>query len=100
MKARYFALALTLAFSANATAGEAVIAALADETGLTTRQVKMVVGPRSSHAAYLASYDQVQRQFVKAIGRARYTELLAGREVKRLKPGQRLASVTIAKPQS
>ena len=99
MKARYFALALAVVFSANATAGEDIVGALADETGLSKRQVKMVVGARSGHAAYLASYDQVQRKFVSAIGRERYTELLAGREVKLLNPGQRLASVTIAQPQ-
>lgn len=99
MKARYIAFALAAVFSANAVAGEDIIGALADETGLTNRQVKMVVGPRSSHAAYLASYDQVQRKFVNVIGRERYTELLAGREIKLLQPGQRLASVSIQPPQ-
>lgn len=100
MARRNRALAPAVVFSANAAAGADIVGALADETGLSKRQVKMVVGARSGHAAYLASYDQVQRKFVNAIGRQRYTELLAGREFKLLKPGQRLASVTIAQPQS
>lgn len=76
MKARYFVLAMAAAFSANAFASEDIIGALSQETGLTVRQVKMVVGPRSSHAAYLASYDQVQRRFVATVGQERYRELL------------------------
>ncbi len=82
MKARHLALALATLFSANAFAGEDIIGALADQTGLTERQVKMVVGPRSSHAAFLASYDQVQRQFVNAVGAERYKELLARRDAR------------------
>lgn len=76
MKARYFVLAMATAFSANALASEDIIGGLAEETGLTVRQVKMVVGPRSGHAAYLASYDQVQRRFVATVGQERYRELL------------------------
>ena len=95
MKARYFVLALAAAFSANAVAGDDILGSLADESGLTKRQVKMVVGPRSSHAAYLASYDQVKRQFVRNIGEDRYNALLAGREAKVLLPGQRLAVVAL-----
>lgn len=100
MKARYLVLALAAAFSANAVAGEDILGALADETGLTKRQVKMVVGPRSSHAAYLASYDQVQRQFVNIVGRARYEELLTKLEAKPEPEDQRIASVDVAEPRS
>lgn len=103
MKARYVALALATVFSANAIAGEDIIGSLADQTGLSKRQVKMVVGPRSSHAAYLASFDQVERQFVNAVGRERYKELLAQRDRKPAKPAQeevRIASVDVAEPRS
>ena len=95
MNARYLVLALAAAFSANAVAGEDIIGALADETGLTKRQVKMVVGPRSSHAAYIASFDQVERQFVNAVGRSRYKELLAQRDAapQATKEETRIASV-------
>lgn len=80
MKLRHLVLSLAAVFSTSVFASEDIIGALADQTGLTERQVKMVVGPRSSHAAFLASYDQVQRQFVKAVGQERYQELLARRE--------------------
>jgi hypothetical protein len=86
MKARYFVLAMATAFSANAVAGEDIIGALSEETGLTVRQVKMVVGPRSGHAAYLASYDQVQRRFVATVGQDRYDELLVGRSAAPAQP--------------
>lgn len=76
MKARYFVLAMATAFSANAIASEDILGALSEETGLSVRQVKMVVGARSGHAAYLASYDQVQRRFVATVGQERYRELL------------------------
>jgi hypothetical protein len=76
MKARHIVFAMATAFSANALAGEDIIGALSQETGLSVRQVKMVVGPRSGHAAYLASYDQVQRRFVASVGHERYQELL------------------------
>src|SRR5688500_16720818 len=81
MKARYFVLAMATAFSANAIAGEDILGVLSEETGLSVRQVKMVVGARSGHAAYLASYDQVQRRFVATVGQERYRELLVGRSV-------------------
>ena len=100
MKARYLVLALAAAFSANAVAGEDILGALADETGLTKRQVKMVVGPRSSHAAYIASYDQVQRQFVNAVGRSRYEELLTKFQAKQEPQDERVASVEVAEPRS
>jgi hypothetical protein len=93
MKTRHFALALATLFSTNAFAGEDIIGALADQTGLTERQVKMVVGPRSSHAAYLASYDQVQRQFVKSVGQERYKELLARRDAKAQEPAEAEARI-------
>lgn len=98
MTSRYLVLALAITFSANVIAGEDILGALATETGLTKRQVKMVVGPRSAHGAYPASYDQVQRQFVREIGRERYTDLLVGREIRLFHPDQRVASVTLPAP--
>jgi hypothetical protein len=94
MKARYFVLAMAAAFSANAFASEDIIGALSQETGLTERQVKMVVGPRSGHAAYLASYDQVQRRFVATVGQERYRELLVQQSARPAAPADaRLAQV-------
>jgi hypothetical protein len=55
----------------------------------------MVIGPRIVHAAYPSSYDQVKTKFVRNIGRKRYEDLLAGREVPLFHPDQRVASVTL-----
>jgi hypothetical protein len=100
MKARYFVLALAAAFSANAVAGEDIIGALSEETGLTERQVKMVVGARSGHAAYLASYDQVQRRFVRSVGQDRYEALLARQQAEPVGAEEaRLAQVAQEQPE-
>lgn len=98
MKARILALLAASAFSAGAAARDDVIGALSRETGLSTRDVKMVLGARSGYAEYLASYDQTQRRFVRALGKARYRELMAGRRIELLAPGQRLAQVEVKLP--
>ena len=54
---------------------------LAAATGLSERQVQMVVGGRTAYAEYRTSYDRVEQHFVKALGEARYRDLMAGREI-------------------
>ena len=98
MKARIIALIVASAFSAGVAAQDDVIGALSQETGLSTRDVKMVLGARSGYAEYLASYDQTQKRFVRALGKERYRELLAGRRVELLQPGQRMAYVEVKPP--
>ena len=100
MKARRMILALVVAatFSGGAVAQDDVIGALSRETGLSVRDVKMVLGARSGYAEYLASYDQTQKRFVRALGKERYRELLDGRRVELLEPGQRVAFVEVQAP--
>jgi hypothetical protein len=54
---------------------------LAAATGLSERQVQMVVGGRTAYAEYRTSYDRVEKRFVKALGEERYRDLMAGREI-------------------
>lgn len=54
---------------------------LARETGLTPRQVRMVIGPHSGSAEYRLRFDRVQRQFRDALGPERYQDLIAGRPI-------------------
>jgi hypothetical protein len=54
---------------------------LAAATGLSERQVQMVVGARTAFAEYRTSYDRIERHFVKALGEERYRDLMAGREI-------------------
>ena len=98
MKARIIALIAASAFSAGAAAQDGVIGALSRETGLSTRDVKMVLGARSGFAEYLASYDQTRKRFVRALGKERYLELLAGRRIELLEPSQRMAYVAVEMP--
>ena len=54
---------------------------LAAATGLSERQVQMVVGARTAYAEYRTSYDRVEARFIKALGEERYRDLMAGREI-------------------
>src|SRR5688500_8126262 len=75
MKARIIALIVASAFSAAVSAQDNVIEALSQETGLSARDVKMVLGARSGFAEYQASYDQTKKRFVRALGKPRYEEI-------------------------
>ncbi len=54
---------------------------LAAATGLSDRDVQMVVGAHTAYPQYLTSYDWARRRFVKALGQERYRELMAGRQI-------------------
>ena len=54
---------------------------LAAASGLTERQVQMVIGAHTAYAEYRTSYDWARQRFVKALGKDRYDELMAGREI-------------------
>ncbi len=76
--------------AAFAVAPVAKLSDLATVTGLTERQVQMVVGAHTAYPEYLTSYDWARRKFVHALGEQRYNDLMAGREIV-LDNGQRLA---------
>lgn len=97
MKARILAFFAAAAFSSSLAARDD-IGALARETGLSTRDVKMVLGARTGYAEYLASYDQTRKRFVRAVGKARYRDLMAGRRLEAPAPDHRLARVEVALP--
>lgn len=98
MKIRIIAFIVVSAFSAGVAAQDNVIDALSQETGLSARDVKMVLGARSGYAEYLASYDQTQKRFVRALGKPRYRQLMAGRRIELLQPDQRMAYVQVKRP--
>lgn len=79
MKTRLTVLLLAaLSFAPYATAGNDSIEELAVASGLNTRQVQMVLGARTPHAAYLTSYERVRKQFIRAVGQERFEELVRG----------------------
>jgi len=79
---------------ASAAAPVAQISDLAAQTGLTERQVQMVVGAHTAYAEYLTQYDWARRTLIQRLGAERYNNLMAGRTI-RLDNGQdfRLASL-------
>ena len=54
---------------------------LAAETGLSERQVRMVLGPHSGYAEYRLNFDRKKREFRDALGEERYQDLIAGRPI-------------------
>jgi predicted transcriptional regulator len=50
---------------------------LAQEIGLTERQVQMILGNRTSYAEYRTSYNSSVRKMQNAIGRDRYDQMLS-----------------------
>ena len=77
MYARIALFAAVLAVTPLAHSGETV-AALAQETGLTERNIQMLVGARSSFAEHRSNFARVDRIFMEAVGEVRY-ERLTGR---------------------
>lgn len=69
------ALALPVALPAAAQDGLSTIELLAQASGLTTRQVKMVLGNPTAFAEYRTSYAFVDRQFRDAVGPEIYRNL-------------------------
>ena len=78
MYARIVLLAAALAVTPLVHAGESVTA-LARETGLSERNIRMLVGARTPYPEHRAIFTKVDRQFKEAVGEVRY-ELLTGRQ--------------------
>lgn len=70
------ALILALAAAPYAAAGNSPIEELAAASGLTTRQVQMVIGTRTAYAEYRTSYYRVRAQFIRAVGQQQYDALV------------------------
>ena len=77
MKARYLALALALCGSSAMANHTVDLNVLAQESGLSTRQVAMLFGASAAYPEFKASYVQVKRHFTETIGEQRYEALLA-----------------------
>lgn len=54
---------------------------LAAETGLSERQVRMMVGAHSGSPEYRVNFLRTQKQFRQALGAKRYNDLVAGRPI-------------------
>jgi hypothetical protein len=50
---------------------------IAEESGLTPRQVAMVLGAPTSYATYRTEYRQARDQLVRNVGQERYAEYIA-----------------------
>ena len=79
MKKHLLTLLLLASFSIApgfAVAAKSVVDELAAQSGLSKRQVQMVLGARSAFPEYLTSFHRVQKRLIEAVGRERYQELV------------------------
>jgi hypothetical protein len=77
-----FALVLGLT-PAWAIAGEKTeLNALAEVSGLTHRQICMLLHARTPYAESRYAYERIRTKFVKAIGEDQYRDMLAGKPVR------------------
>ena len=65
-------LALLLLAGAASAGGPVDVQALADEAGLSTRQVRMVLGARVAFAEYRTSYRDSEQKLRRALGNAEF----------------------------
>lgn len=72
------------------------IALLSAATGLTERQVQMVLGDRTSYAGYQASYDSADTTFKKALGPEIYQHAKVQHELT-VEDVQKLGAMTSAR---
>lgn len=70
------AMLLALGFTAGANAASSRLEQLAADSGLTTRQVKMVLGAPVAYAEYRSSYQHLRQVFIRAVGEKQYQELV------------------------
>ncbi|UXI68804.1 hypothetical protein [Tahibacter amnicola] len=98
MKARW--LVMTLAFFAVPAMADTVIdiEQLANESGLSKRQVSMVLGARSAYAEYPASYTLVKRKFEAAVGPHRFAQLVAA--MRKAQESGEAVAVQVPRPDS
>jgi hypothetical protein len=76
----------TPVFAQKVTSAE-TIRAVALQSGLSERKVRMLVGNRSGFAEYRATYQRSQEKLIRAIGQDNYQRLLSGEAIELPQPG-------------
>ena len=86
MKRLFLAAALTLSLGvcggALANGQDANVQRLAEATGLTNGEVRMLLGARTPSMEYMTSYERAQKRLAQSVGKARARALLAGEKVR------------------
>jgi len=66
-----------------ASAGDVVeVKALAEISGLSQRQVSMLLHARTPHAESRYAFERIEEKFVRAVGEEQYRDMLAGKPVR------------------
>ena len=91
MKARTLAFATLTLASSSAFAAYTTPAEIAAETGLTARQVSMVLGSSTAYPEFVTSYSRTYEKLQRALGDERLRQLLVANGIR--PRGQLLARV-------
>lgn len=92
MYAKSTILAALIAIAPMAQAGESIayaeesVAELARDSGLSERNVRMILGARTPYAEYRCCYNRMVRQFRQSVGEATYQRLANGGYVPKAEP--------------
>lgn len=81
MKGRIAIACIALFVAGPALAGADPISQLADQTGLSERKVRMIVGARTAYAEYRYTYDRSLAKFKAGIGEENYQRLISGESI-------------------
>lgn len=82
-----------MAASSPLLAGENPCKQLAQETGLTQRQVQMILGNRTPFAEYRTSYESSVAKLRASIGKTRYDELMNNKRLTDATPDVKAAAL-------
>lgn len=81
--ALFFGLTPPLASAGEHASGDNIeVKTLADISGLSQRQVRMLLHARTPYAESRYAFDRIEAKFVSAVGERQYRQLLAGEPVR------------------
>lgn len=96
MKTKFAIAAAMLITTVPAWAGENSVEQLSDQTGVSERHVRMIVGDRTPYPEYPYTYARELKKFKAALGEANYQRLISGQPI-RLSNGKEVRILVAAK---
>ncbi|HEV8694018.1 MAG TPA: hypothetical protein VGQ93_07525 [Lysobacter sp.] len=81
MKVRLVFVVALMAVAVPAWAGDDPIGELSNQTGVSERHVRMILGNRTPYAEYPYTYHRELKRFKAGIGEANYQRLMSGQPI-------------------
>lgn len=96
MKTKFAIAAAMLITAAPVWAAETTVEQLSEQTGISERHVRMIVGDRTPYPEYPYTYERQLKKFKAALGEANYQRLMSGQPIQ-LPNGKEIRIVVAAK---